>query len=278
MLIDWFTVGAQTLNFLILVWLMKRFLYRPILLAIDRREQRIAAELADAAAKMAEAEKTREEFQHKNQQFDQERAALFNKAAEEAKAERLRLLDTARQEVDALSAKRQAALDNDAHNLNHTLSRRLQQEVFAVTRKALADLADTSLEERLGAVFTRRLAAMDADSKQGLAEVLKNASGPVTVCSAFDLPTEQRATIQNALNETFSAEIAICFETKPDLISGIALNANGWKLAWSFADYLELLENSVGELSGEQLKPETGEPANAKTKTEVKTATVEPPR
>ena len=51
MLIDWFTVGAQLLNFLILVWLLKRFLYKPILGAIDIRERRIAAELADAAAK-----------------------------------------------------------------------------------------------------------------------------------------------------------------------------------------------------------------------------------
>jgi F-type H+-transporting ATPase subunit b len=51
MLIDWFTVGAQALNFLVLVWLMKRFLYKPILDAIDEREKRIAAELANADAK-----------------------------------------------------------------------------------------------------------------------------------------------------------------------------------------------------------------------------------
>jgi hypothetical protein len=58
MLIDWFTVGAQALNFLILVWLMKRFLYKPILHAIDAREKRIAAELADADAKKAEAKRS----------------------------------------------------------------------------------------------------------------------------------------------------------------------------------------------------------------------------
>jgi F0F1-type ATP synthase, subunit b len=58
MLIDWFTVGAQGLNFLILVWLMKRFLYRPILHAIDEREKRIAAELSDAEATKAEAQKS----------------------------------------------------------------------------------------------------------------------------------------------------------------------------------------------------------------------------
>ena len=106
MLIDWFTVGAQALNFLILVWLMKRFLYKPILHAIDAREKRIAAELADADAKKAEAQKERDEFQHKNEEFDQQRAALLSKATDEAKAERQRLLDEARKAADVLSAKR----------------------------------------------------------------------------------------------------------------------------------------------------------------------------
>ena len=67
MLIDWFTVGAQAVNFLILVWLLKRFLYKPILKAIDAREKRIAAELADAATQMNAAEQLRVEFQGKNQ-------------------------------------------------------------------------------------------------------------------------------------------------------------------------------------------------------------------
>ena len=76
MLIDWFTVGAQALNFLILVWLMKRFLYKPILDAIDAREQRIAAELADADAKRDAAQRERDKFQHKNEEFDQQRRTL----------------------------------------------------------------------------------------------------------------------------------------------------------------------------------------------------------
>ena len=165
MLIDWFTVGAQALNFLILVWLMKRFLYKPILNAIDTREKLIAAELADAAAKKAEAQKDRDEFQHKNEEFDQQRAALMSKATDEAKAERQRLLDEARKAADALSAKRQETLRNDAENLNQAIARRTQEEVFAITRKALTDLATTSLEERMGEVFTRRLREMDGKAK-----------------------------------------------------------------------------------------------------------------
>jgi F-type H+-transporting ATPase subunit b len=248
MLIDWFTVGAQALNFLILVGLLRRFLYKPILNAIDAREKKIAAELADADAKRTEASKERDDFAHKNQEFDQQRAALFSKATDEAKAERERLFGEAGKAADALTAKRQEALKNDADHLDQSIGRRAQEEVFAIARKTLADLANTSLEERIADVFTRRLRAFNGQGKIGLGEALRNTSNPALVRSAFDLPGEQRATIQNALNETFSAEIHLQFETAPDLVGGIELTANGQKLAWSIADYLKSLESGVGEL------------------------------
>jgi F-type H+-transporting ATPase subunit b len=255
MLIDWFTVGAQALNFIILVWLLKRFLYKPILTAVDAREKRIAAELASADAKMAEAHKERDEFQHKNEAFDKQRAALLSKATDEAKAERQRLLDEARKAADALSAKRQEALRSDANTLNQAIRRRIEQEVFAIARKALTDLAATSLEERMSEVFNRRLRTMVGKAKEGLGQALKTASAPALVRSAFDLPAAQRAAIQNALNETFSAEIHVRFETAPDLVSGIELSTDGQKTAWSIADYLASLERSVGELLNERDKP-----------------------
>jgi F-type H+-transporting ATPase subunit b len=257
MLIDWFTIGAQVLNFLILVWLMKRFLYKPILNAIERREQRIATELANADKKKTEAQKESDEFRHKNEEFDQQRTLLLRNATEEAKTERQRLLDAAREAAITLSSKRQEALRNDVQNLHQAISRRTQQEVFAIARKALTDLATTSLEERIGEVFTRRLREMDDSMKANIAEILKTASDPAIVRSAFDLPEEQRVAIQNALNETFSAEIKIRFETVPDLISGIELTTNGQKVAWNIADYLESLEKGVNELLIETDKSRT---------------------
>ena len=70
--------------------------------------------------------------------------------------------------------------------------------------------------------------------------------------SAFELPVEQRTAIQNALNETFAADIHIRFETAPDLISGIELTTNGQKVAWSIADYLTSLEKKVDEILKEK--------------------------
>ena len=173
MLIDWFTVGAQVLNFLILVWLMKHFLYQPILDAIDTREQRIATELANAAAKDTQAQQERDEFQRKNAEFDRERGALLKQATDEAQAERERLLDEARKAAAVLHAKRQETLNNEMQHLHQDLRRRTQQEVFAITRKALTDLAGTSLEERMVEVFAGRLRDLDETAKERLISALK---------------------------------------------------------------------------------------------------------
>jgi F-type H+-transporting ATPase subunit b len=280
MLIDWFTVAAQVTNFLILVWLLKRFLYHPILDAIDAREQRIAKELADADAKKLEAQKERDEFQHKNEEFKQQRAALLSQAALEANTERQRLIDEAHKAADALGARRQEALMNEAKKLKQDISRMIQQEVFAITRKTLTDLASTSLEERMGEVFTKRLRELDDQAKAKLAEALKSTSEPALVRSTFDLPAEQRAAIQNALNETFAADIHIRFETAPDIVSGIELTTHGQKLAWSIADYLASLENSVKELLKKQDEataqakpaPKQAKPANEQDKPAPKPA------
>ena len=265
MLIDCFTVGAQALNFLILVWLLRRYLYRPILNAIDAREKRIAAELADAAAKQAEAKQERDEFQHKNQELDKNRAGLLKAAADAAEVERQKLLDEARKAADAVRVKREAALRNEQRALSQELTRWTQNQVFAIARKALSDLASASLEERMSEAFVQRLRGLTGAAKEQLATALNSSTQPVPVRSAFELPQGQRSAIQRAINETFSAAIHLQFETVPDLVSGIELSANGQKVAWSIAEYLATLERSAGELLHTEEKPK----AEAKPEAEV---------
>lgn len=271
MLIDWFTVVAQAINFLVLVWLMKRFLYKPILKAIDAREKRIAAELADADARKTEAQKERDLFQDKNEEFDRERASLLHEAQNEVKSERLRLLDEAREAADTLRARQHEALRADAEALHQALTQRTQKEVFSIARKVLADLAETGLEERLSEVFVRRLGNMDENERAELSAIVGTGSDPVIVRSAFDLPEEQRAAIQKALHEVLSGDLEVRFQTAPNLISGIELTTNGRKVAWSIADYLASVEKAVMELTNEMEMPETRiEPASADAGAETK--------
>jgi len=278
MLIDWFTVIAQVVNFLILVWLLKRLLYKPILKAVDTREKKVADELANADAKEADAQKEKEEFRRKNKEFDQQRAILLSKAKDEANAESQQLLEEARKEAFDLRAKQQEALRNDKQNLNKEISHRTQQEVFAIARKALKDLAGMSLEECTVDVFAQRLHELEGNEKEQLATALRASQGPVLVRTAFDLPQGQRDLIKKAIKETLEIEIQAKFETAPDLISGIELTTNGERVGWSIADYLTSLGKSIDELLKEQPKSEAKaeselKPDESKSKTGSETKT-----
>ena len=278
MLIDWFTVVAQALNFLILVWLMRRFLYQPILRAIDEREKRIADELADADAKKAEAKAERDEFQQKNEAFDRERAGLVDEATREAHEQGRQLIADARNAADDSSKKREKAMQEEAGKLGKTLARRTQDEVFAVARKVLSDLASTSLEEQICEVFTRRLGELDKEAKSDLGKALKNSSEPILVRSAFALSSDQSATIGKALNKIFSGDISLRFETVPDLISGIELSTVGQKVGWNIADYLASVEKAAREVLAKKVRtePEAGVVPESKSESKSKSEAVIP--
>jgi F-type H+-transporting ATPase subunit b len=181
----------------------------------------------------------------------------LKKATDDANSERNRLLDEAKKDADALRAKRQDALETERRNLNVEITRWTQKEVFAITRKTLADLATSSLEERMGDVLVQRVRALTGGAKEQLATAFKESNHTVSVHSAFDLPPEQRSAIENAVKETFAPDAQVQFETAPELVSGIELSTNGHKVAWSIADYLATLEKSAGELLHNDDKPES---------------------
>lgn len=248
MLIDWFTVIAQTINFLVLVWLLKRFLYRPILNAIDAREKRIAEEISDADSKRKEAEHQKELYQKKNAEFDKQQTSRMNELAKEAKTERERLMDEVRLESEALREKLQSALQNEQLSLKDELSQRVSHEVFSIARKALNDLAETSLEASMTKVFIRRLQALSDEERAELKRAFTDSNHALTVRSAFDLPSEQCKQIKSAIQEILGEEIQLEFITATELVSGIEISANGQKIAWSIANYLDSLGKSIEQL------------------------------
>lgn len=233
------------LNFLILVGLLRHFLYKPILKAIDEREKKIAAQLADAEAKKTEANKEQEEFKQKNEAFDKEKKALTDKAVAEAQEERKKLLEQARADAAALSAKMETVLKENEETLNHEIAQKTRNEVFAITRKALTDLASVSLEGQSVEAFVKRLNELSEEEKQKFVEAFQSNSNAVIVRSAFDLPEKQQSEIKDAVNKILKTTPPFQFKTNPELISGIELTSNGYKLAWSVSEYLTSLEKSM---------------------------------
>jgi F-type H+-transporting ATPase subunit b len=255
MLIDWFTVAAQVINFLILVWLLKRFLYKPVLAAIDEREKRIAAQLQDAEKRKADALKEQADFRQKNEDFDKKRAALLLEATNAAQTERAKLLTAARGEAEGLRAQLQKTVFAERDNLNRKIATLTQQEVFSIARKVLVDLAHASLESRMADVFIHRLHDIDEPHRNELNGWLGGSSSRTVVRSAFEMAQPQKTAIEEAVKSLSKENAGIDFEVRPDLVGGIELAANGHKIEWSIAGYLTTLNDSVGALLEPKVDP-----------------------
>ena len=248
MQINWFTVIAQILNFLILVWLLKRFLYKPILNAIAEREKKIESQLKDADNRESKAKKEQEEFKKKNEQFDTEKKKLMDKAVEETNVERDKLLENARNEAAELRVKLQKSLSEMQENLNSDIAQKTQEEVFAIARKTLVDLASESLEEQSTTIFIKRINELKKDEKQQFITAFTSESSPILITSAFDLPKKQQSDIQKAVTEILGKDTLFKFKTAPEIISGIELTSNGYKVAWSISEYLHSLQKNISEI------------------------------
>jgi len=253
MQINWFTVIAQILNFLVLVWLMKRYLYKPILNAIDDREKKIAGQLAEAKTKKDEAKAEQDEFNKKNEVFDQQKKDMMDKATAEAGAQSQKLLEEAKNNAKTLQDKLEKAAKDQQADLNHQMEQKTEQDVFAITKKVLADLADVDFEEQSVNVFIKRISNIKEDEKDLFKKALHSGSGPIQVQSAFDLPEKQQTEIKSVVTKMLGTKPSFEFKTSPALLGGIELTTNGYKLAWSIAAYVNSFEKSIA--AANQQKP-----------------------
>jgi len=245
MSLDWFTVAAQLINFLILVWLLRKYLYRPVLKAVDEREKKIAAQVNAAAAteKAAQAEKA--DYAEKQADLARRADGLMQQAKTDAEAAHDRLIAEARQSVERQRAQWQSALLTEQEHAATELTREVQVAVVGVARKFLGDLAGADLEARMTSVFLERLKAVGEEQRERLAAATAGAS-EITIRSSFPPDEAGKASIRDAVAGLIGrADLRVGFETDKAMVCGMGLYVPGYKLEWSVAGYLDQLNNKI---------------------------------
>lgn len=244
MLFDGFTVCAQLFNFLLLVWLLRRYLYRPILDAVEAREKLIAEQLNDAAAQKAAAQATRQQFESKCEEFAEQREMMLQKAVDEVARERTQMLARARQEADELRAEFAEKLGGDRAAWEREIAEQTQQEVFAIARRTLHDLADATLEDQIVHCLARRLQQLPAEERSKLEAGLPGKHTQVVVRSVFEVGESNRNELRDAIGQMLQTPCEVQFVMVTDIGCGIEVLFNGYKVAWNISDYLEAAQES----------------------------------
>jgi F-type H+-transporting ATPase subunit b len=253
---DWITPVAQVVNFLVLVWLLKHFLYGPIVRVMEERQERVTAALRDAVSREQAAEELNESLRRDREEFEASREQLLAKARADAHVEALRMHEEARVESEAARKRWHESLHREQADVLGAVRRRLAGEIGTVSIAALRDLADDDLQRRAIAVFARKLAALSDADAESLAEEARR-EGTLTVRCACDADAETRDGVVAALRERLGELPEPTWVDDPDLGFGLRIETNGRELGWSAADYLD----GVNERLQATLEQRTEQPA-----------------
>jgi F-type H+-transporting ATPase subunit b len=241
MLINWFTVAAQIVNFLVLVWLLKHFLYGRIVDAINARESKIAAQVAAAEEKEANAAHQLGLYQSKVAEIEKQREDMLAQARLDAGRQQAEMMAEARARVQAMETKWRDDLVQEREAFLRDLRNRAAAEILAIAQRTVADLACLDVQQCAVETFLQKLRELDQEGWASLG------AGDLVLRSAFDLPEETRAEIQRTIEERREIPAQIQFERAPELGLGVELRGNGRRVGWNSESYLEALERDLKE-------------------------------
>nr|WP_305888678.1 hypothetical protein [Methylomonas sp. SURF-2] len=251
------TVGAQWINFLLLMWLLRRYLYQPILRAMDKRQQTIAARSAAAAEKSARAEQLARDYLDKLAELDARRAELLLAARAAADAERTKLMEQARADAKAESDQWRRDLAREKTDFQRQINRQLGGLITATARKAVQELCSKPLEQALCDRFLERLQQLPAEEKRLFTEPHP---GELLLASSFELDAAQRNRFESALRDILANDVSLRFETLRNSSFGVVLSSADHTLEWQLERYFAELQ---AELDATLTQTERKPPADA---------------
>lgn len=235
MSIDWVTVLAQIANFLVLLWLLKRFLYRPILDGIDAREAEISKRIADAEKAQQEAKAAESQYIKQRAQLVSEQDALLEKAMQATEEKRDGLLADARSKLQEEHQDWRNHLDNERQAFNKRLQETGTDALLKLTRKALHDLADERLEDAIVRHLGKQLQPIAAELVQAAA-----GSQQAQVTTRNALPAATQTLLEKEVQQ-WLPEVNLSFATDEQQSPGLIMQVGGAQVAWTTDSYMDEL-------------------------------------
>jgi len=248
MIIDWYTIIFQIINFLILVFLLRKFLYGPIVNMMEEREKKIIEREEEAEALKKVAEKKAETYSRKNEELEQQKEEIMDQARSAAEEEKSELLNEARSEVDQTRRRWEEALEREKEAFIVELRRRISLQACSLARHCLEDLADTRLEELTWKQFMAKVDDLAEEDRRELEKGLKDDHYKLNLRSAFDADDSKIKKLKKRLEEIYpdsADELELKYKKDSGLICGLELEAGGYRVSWNIDSYLEGIEADI---------------------------------
>lgn len=248
MSIDWVTVVAQIINFLVLIWLLKKFLYRPILDGIAQREAEIKKRIDDANDAKQQADTAEQAFREAKTQCLAEQESLLDAALAKTQEQRETIIAKAHEQMQHERQHWQVSLLQEKAAFLQQLQQSAAGDLLQVSQKIVQELADETLENAIARQLITRLQAQQQDLQSS---TLGYSEGEIR--SSLPLSAESKTLLHTQIQQLLP-NIQLSFSEDAQQALGVSLNIGGVQALWTIDSYVQELKDL---LQSQENKPNT---------------------
>lgn len=235
---DPFVFGFQIFNFLILVFILKRFLYKPILGAIKNREVYIKKTVDDANNSRLDFEKSKAKYEERLANLDRDKEHLRSKMYHEIETERKYKIAEVKKEVNVWRDRIRLQIESEKRAFLGEILDALYKEFSVFTDKALRELSGKSSQEHVMNLFFEKVNALSASEAVTINDKLLESGGVVVFSSFHVIDDEIKVELENLFKRKEIKFDRIEYKTEPRLLMGVEMKVGSYYLLWNLETYL----------------------------------------
>lgn len=237
--LNWGTFILEIINFLVLVWLLKHFLYQPVKAVVARRRERITAELEEADVRQKEAEALREQYENRLVDWENEREEARRVLQQEMEAERNRLSERLQQELAAEREKAAVLAERQLEELARKNEAQALEQGARFVSRLLEDIASPEVQARLLELLLKELKQLPPAQRDALQAKDNDKAVQVVVLSAFPLSDAVKERLTQRVDSLVAGNHVYEWREDRKLIAGLRITVGPWVIHANLHDELK---------------------------------------
>ncbi|OPL09564.1 MAG: hypothetical protein AVO33_00270 [delta proteobacterium ML8_F1] len=248
--IKWFEIIAQMINFFILLFLLYKLFYKPVIKTMDDRQQRIRDNQTKSDEKMKKADELIETYNQNLAELEKDRDRQLEMAKEQAQQKKEELIAAYQKEAEDKRKNYMKEVEEEQERFAHDLGMALGQNAVKVAEHILGSFSEDKLSDKVFDAFLEKVAAIDDES---LKEDIESEDERIILISSEELSKGQRETLEQALKEKVGSYKEIAYEVDEELIQGYELKLETLTVHTNVRKYLEEAEKNIQQVIEKRL-------------------------
>lgn len=248
--LSWSTFVLEIINFVVLVWILKRFFYAPVKRVIEERRRAIEDSIAQAEQKRAEAGELETQYQSRLARWDQEKQQAREVLQNDMAAERERLMADLHASLEKEEQKARVLGERRTAEFKRSAEQRALAQGGEFAARLLGRLAGPDVQDRLFDLLVEALSRLSDSEREALPTGVAAGRQAFKVTSAYPVKEEQRAVLEQALKQLLGGNVACEFTREPGLVAGFHINAGPLVLRANIRDELRFFSEASDAAAG----------------------------